>query len=448
MEQSPSDTIEQIAARDSWSAEDHRELMSQLFGATGASDTFRAAVRRMEQDNPDAGGAAALKIGIARYMLGRPESALDALAAGTDNKDRRYFQGQCHKLLGRYDRAAEQFRMAADRGWDSGEIELRLCELDALSGNMEQARKTLDKLAGKQADNADYHYVRGLTEELSGDGESAVAAYERAREIEPDHPAATFRLAYYHDLHGQDDLAMELYEECTSGPPIHASALLNLSVLYEDAGRYDEAAYCLRRLLAANPSNARARLFLRDAEASKTMYYDEDQAKRIAKRNAVLDIPVTDFELSVRARNCLKKMNIRTLGDLVRTSEAELLAYKNFGETSLKEIKDMLAGKGLRLGMELEEEQAELESGEDAERIELTFSSQGSDQGVRATPIEGVEFSVRAHRAIEALDVKTLGDLADKTESELLACKNFGQTSLIEVKQRLAEYGLELREVS
>ena len=64
------------------------------------------------------------------------------------------------------------------------------------------------------------------------------------------------------------------------------------------------------------------------------------QAKRMAKRSAVMDIPVTDFELSVRARNCLKKMNIRTLGDLVRTTEQQLLAYKNFGETSLKELQE------------------------------------------------------------------------------------------------------------
>ena len=62
----------------------------------------------------------------------------------------------------------------------------------------------------------------------------------------------------------------------------------------------------------------------------------------------------TDFELSVRARNCLKKMQIRTLGDLLRISEAELLSYKNFGETSLTEIKTMLASKGLRLGQGLE----------------------------------------------------------------------------------------------
>ena len=72
--------------------------------------------------------------------------------------------------------------------------------------------------------------------------------------------------------------------------------------------------------------------------------------RRGDRRSAVLDIPITDFELSVRSRNCLKKMNIRTLGDLLKTTEQELLSYKNFGETSLNEIKALLAQKGLRLG--------------------------------------------------------------------------------------------------
>src|SRR5678816_620093 len=85
------------------------------------------------------------------------------------------------------------------------------------------------------------------------------------------------------------------------------------------------------------------------------MYYDEDAERRGGQRNAVLNIPITDFELSVRSRNCLKKMNIRTLGDLLRTSEPELLSYKNFGETSLNEIKALLASKGLRLGQAAED---------------------------------------------------------------------------------------------
>jgi DNA-directed RNA polymerase subunit alpha len=64
----------------------------------------------------------------------------------------------------------------------------------------------------------------------------------------------------------------------------------------------------------------------------------------------LLSISVNDFELSVRSRNCLQKMGVETLGDLVRTSEQQLLASKNFGETSLVEIREMLASKGLSWG--------------------------------------------------------------------------------------------------
>jgi len=211
--------------------------------------------------------------------------------------------------------------------------------------------------------------------------------------------------------------------------------------LYEDAEEYDLACHCLRRILAINPTHWRARLFLRDAESAKTMYFDEDRARLIAQRNAILDTPVTDFELSVRARNCLKKMNISTLGDLVRTPESRLLEYKNFGETSLKEIRDMLAIKGLRLGQALEEE-AQQELGA------LFAGGLGprANEAVLAIPLEQVELSVRARKALEALKVVTLGDLAKKTEAELLACRNFGQTSLNAVRECLAEYSLQLRE--
>src|ERR1700730_12564982 len=88
------------------------------------------------------------------------------------------------------------------------------------------------------------------------------------------------------------------------------------------------------------------------------MYYDEDSDRSGDRRNAVLDIPISDFELSVRSRNCLKKMNLRSLGDLLRTTESELLSYKNFGETSLNEIKALLAQKGLRLGQSAEDKSA------------------------------------------------------------------------------------------
>lgn len=63
---------------------------------------------------------------------------------------------------------------------------------------------------------------------------------------------------------------------------------------------------------------------------------------------------VNELELSVRAANCLKNANIKTIGDLVQKSEMEMLRTKNFGKKSLNEIKEILAEMGLSLGMNVE----------------------------------------------------------------------------------------------
>jgi DNA-directed RNA polymerase subunit alpha len=65
----------------------------------------------------------------------------------------------------------------------------------------------------------------------------------------------------------------------------------------------------------------------------------------------LLDRPISDLELSVRARNCLDSANLQTLRDLVIMNEAEVMKLKNLGKTSLTEIKNRLAEKGLSLGM-------------------------------------------------------------------------------------------------
>ncbi|MEL0027911.1 MAG: DNA-directed RNA polymerase subunit alpha C-terminal domain-containing protein, partial [Perlucidibaca sp.] len=64
--------------------------------------------------------------------------------------------------------------------------------------------------------------------------------------------------------------------------------------------------------------------------------------------------PVDDLELTVRSANCLKAENIYYIGDLVQRTEVELLKTPNLGKKSLTEIKDVLASKGLSLGMRLD----------------------------------------------------------------------------------------------
>lgn len=73
-----------------------------------------------------------------------------------------------------------------------------------------------------------------------------------------------------------------------------------------------------------------------------------------AKLNENLFRSVDELELSVRSANCLQQANIKTIGDLVQRSEAEMLKTKNFGRKSLKEIKEILAEMGLALGMKLD----------------------------------------------------------------------------------------------
>jgi DNA-directed RNA polymerase subunit alpha len=76
-----------------------------------------------------------------------------------------------------------------------------------------------------------------------------------------------------------------------------------------------------------------------------------DEAK--AKMREQLDRSVEELELSVRSSNCLRQADIKTIGDLVVKSEAEMLKYRNFGRKSLKEIQDVLTDMGLGLGMDV-----------------------------------------------------------------------------------------------
>lgn len=385
--------------------------------------------------HPLAQGAAR---GVAMWALGRHADAI-ALLQGDQSEVARICVADCHAALGQLDQAAASL---PDRATDPQQA---LAYLRALDAN--NSTDLIEQVQALQAilPPLEQVYFRGRVQEMERDVEAAIACYDEVLGQQDDHKQALFRLALNVDLRGEDEEARELYERSLMSPPVNIACVLNLGILYEDMGNYRRAMQCFDLALQAHPDNARARLYRRDAAAALNMYYDEDQERRDDKRNKLLRTPINDFELSVRSRNCLAKMNIRTLGDLVKKTEAELLSYKNFGETSLTEIKEILKNKGLRLGMTTDElMHRDLGEAEAAPVAQEEVADPNSPDPARR-PISELDLSVRSRRIVDLLKIRTIGDLAGKTEAELLACPNFGQTSLNEIKTKLDEFGLSLR---
>ncbi len=84
---------------------------------------------------------------------------------------------------------------------------------------------------------------------------------------------------------------------------------------------------------------------------------EEEEEEVSAEEQALYDklrLPISELELSVRSSNCLKEANIKSLAELVRKTEEELLNFRNFGKKSLTEIGDVLKAHGLSLGMKID----------------------------------------------------------------------------------------------
>jgi DNA-directed RNA polymerase subunit alpha len=403
--------------------------------------TLRDAVAAMRDREKTPRPDTHLRLGVGEVMLGRYQSGLEHLAKAGDNGLAHFFRGIALENLQRWSEAADAFTAASKAGYDAKTADLHRAGALRRAGKVDEAKKIIDSLEKTASGSAEFHYQRGSLLAVEGELAAASAEFEKALAIDRDHTGALFELAYINDLYGNDETAVDYYKRCTARPPVPLAALINLGVLYEDEMRFREAESCYRQVLAFDPNHPRARLFFRDCRASKDMYYDEEAEVGIRVLKQLLEIPVTDFELSVRSRNCLRKMNIRTLGDLTRTTEAALLASKNFGETSLQEIKEMMTSKGLRLGMALE-------GGERAAadmRAEPIEELSQEEKALLARPISDLNLSVRARKCMTKLGIQTVGELIVHTGDELMECKNFGVTSLNEVREKLSDLNLKLR---
>ncbi len=422
-----------------YTPESYERYADAAYASLAARDQFEALVRDYQQ-RVEARQGDPLKLALGLLLLGRFEQAWEWFQRASACKERHYYAAQAALALRRFDQALAELRQAGEHGWDPLEIDMRCAIVHLRAGDAGAAEKLIRKHERDGPDRVEWHLARALLAEAADQREQALEALERALVLNPDHTESMFHCARLYDLCGSDEQALALYRRLALQPRAYVNALLNAAVIYEDLGNYDEAINCLRRVLRVYPNHTRARLFLKDVESCRQMVIQEGVEERVDARTRLLDMPLSEFELSVRSQNCLKRMNIRTLGDLIRLTEAELLAYKNFGETSLSEIKALLARKGLRLGQSPEEIDLTAIEEQAAARPPVP----AGQEAVLSKPVSELELSVRARRCLQRLNVVTLGDLIQYSEADLLATRNFGVTSLNEVKARLAEHGLQL----
>jgi len=146
-------------------------------------------------------------------------------------------------------------------------------------------------------------------------------------------------------------------------------------------------------VLAIDPRHRQAQLYLKDAESSLTMYIDVSRSKRLRRMDEFFGLP----------------------GETAEEEEEE-------GQPSL----------------------AALMSGQDDELMAAVEQNPELEQKLMAS-VEELDLSTRSRKCMDRLGIKTIGELIQHTEEELLATPNFGTTSVNEVKTKLSALGLSLK---
>ncbi len=432
------DLKEMVLANNSFGPSDVAAIRSAITENYGHFGELRDAVQAMENDD-SLSPAAKTKMGVCYFLIGKFRSALDTLNSADGSAMALFYAARSHFELGHYEDAITTYEKAQKSGYNADDCNIRIAESHRYAGRTEKSLEILDNIFGPAEQTPEYMYQRAATvSAVGGRLEEALALYQRAVNTDENHAGALFGLALENDRLGNDADALKLYERAVKAFPTGIGALINLGLIYEDNNQFDRAQACYRRILDSYPDHPQTSLYLKDAAATGNLLYDEEAQRRNDRLAQTLNMPVANFELSVRSRNCLQKMGIDTIGDLTRTTEAELLSSKNFGETSLVEIREMLTSKGLSLGQFAHEKKSS------DPPIDTSHMSP-DEQALLERPIADLNLSVRARKCMARLQLNTIGELVRKTGDEMLECKNFGVTSLNEVREKLTDLGLKLR---
>ena len=235
-------------------------------------------------------GASGVLRGYCHLLLGESEAGAEALREQKSDQWGAYHLARSFLERGRAGEARQIAEAAHKKHSDCLPLTCLLVEILCRLVDVEAAEKILAEATKAAPEEADVLHVTGVYLERTGDYPGAIEAYRAAAETDPEHGEALFRLGYLLDIHGSDaddanDAALAAYEQCVRVGPVHVSAAVNLGLMYEDRERYHDAIKCYEMVLRYYPNHARAKLYLVDAKASTTMFYDREQEKKADKQD-------------------------------------------------------------------------------------------------------------------------------------------------------------------
>lgn len=423
--------------KDELSFEEILEFRRKLCSVGKAFSKFASVLKELEpaKSKKLSETKAGTRKGIGFWITNNLPEAITTLENAHSSKDRDYFLALAYNDAGQYGKAGELINKLYRDMPDELPVMLAYVDIKIKSGDVEDALAVLQKAKKDVRNKADIHYYFGLYYEHMGKYQESDKEYQNALRIENDHAPTLFRMAYNADLNGSEETAMELYQRIRRPT---RNVLINMGILYEDKGNFAMARTCYHKVLNVIPNDERARLYAGDVEAAGDMFYDEELRRKELALRQLLNQPISDFRLSLRNRKLMEQMDIRTLGDLVKMTEDELLKSKNFGQKSLSEVKDLLARRGLSMRHPEQPFSIELLA-----REQTLVAPQKTESLLNKSVFE-IDWSARVRSAMDKLKIYTLGDLVNKTEYDFLGIRNFGATSLDEIRARLKQMGLSL----
>ena len=158
-------------------------------------------------------------------------------------------------------------------------------------------------------------------------------------------------------------------------------------------------------------------------------------------KNNALKILIKEADLSERVKNCLIKLNLIYIEDLVNLSEKDLLSIRDLGRKSLREINYFIEQYGLKLRSTLDSAEFNYKNNSINVKLEKDYADKYE---ILSTKILNTTLSIRTKNCLIELNIKDLGEAIQYGERELLRAKNFGKKSLNELNNYLAQYNLIL----